>query len=238
MTIKGTMKKRILILTDPAKADVSLSYCLSDKRYRLTCCYSVAEVIDKCSVGTFDLVLVDLDKSIKYLLDVIHHLRRKIHSVLWLFTAQLSALELVTLLKAGADNCLAKTACKNELLMRIEVFFRRRLIDEGKIKNSLLEINGLSLCLSTRELHFRGENIQITAIEFELLQLLMVNFGKVVSRDDIAENIFRRSILYCSKSVNMHISNIRKKLKSLNDDSHIKTVRGSGYVFVSAESML
>ena len=66
----------------------------------------------------------------------------------------------------------------------------------------------------------------------------MVNFGKVVSRDDIAENIFRRSILYCSKSVNMHISNIRKKLKLLNDDRHIKTVRGSGYVFVSAESML
>ncbi|WP_448247908.1 response regulator transcription factor [Thalassotalea agariperforans] len=238
------MNKRILIFIEQNREQGQVARYFTDKDYQLTFCYSMSELTQKLSTRHFDLVLVNLTKPASYLLEVVHHIRNKSTCVLWLCTDKLPENTLITLLKAGADNCLTQRRFNHELLARIEVFFRRKLYEQGSTEKQVLTVSELSLCLVTRALTFNGEQVTITGIEFELLQLLMSNSGCVVSRDAIAENIFNRSILYCSKSVNMHISNIRKKLAALSDrqlladGSYIKTVRGNGYVFVPATTAI
>ncbi|MGJ8692650.1 MAG: response regulator transcription factor [Thalassotalea sp.] len=224
------MNNNLLVLSD----SLGFTAPLTANNITTSVCCSPSEVLKKCAVKKYDLIMIDLRKDSGYLLDVIRYLRKKTNIVIWLLTAELKPTNIIEFLQTGADNCFAKKTSKQELQVRIDAFFRRKNIAGGVAEINKLIIDELSLCLASRELKFMGENIQITAIEFELLQLLMSNINRVVSRGDIAENIFNRNLVYCSKSVNMHISNIRKKLNSLNHHEYIKTVRGNGYVFVSA----
>ena len=93
-----------------------------------------------------------------------------------------------------------------------------------------LVLNQLELNPCNRKVFFHQQEVTITGLEFNLLSELMLNAGDIVSRETIAEKVFRRNIHQCDKSINSHIANIRKKLLAINSNQPIKTVRGLGYV--------
>jgi DNA-binding response OmpR family regulator len=83
----------------------------------------------------------------------------------------------------------------------------------------------------SREVYCCNRLVTLTGLEFNLLWLLMSDFPQLVTRESIAEHIFKRSLVESNRSINMHISTIRKKLLVNTDKSRIKTFRGEGYVF-------
>lgn len=226
---------RILILSDDVSESTQVnpawSRCLKTQGNELVYCYSVTDLVKHVMSSSFDLIFVDIHKPSEYIVDVIKYIRQKTRLVIWSLIEEIKDLDVLMLLKAGADNCLKRNTNKEELITRIDVFFRRKELDKSSVESNQLQLNSFLLCREKRELYYQGELVNITGIEFELLNVLMTNHGKIVSREDIAENIFKRNLLYCSRSINMHISNIRRKLRIAGDDVSIKSVRGNGYIF-------
>lgn len=94
-------------------------------------------------------------------------------------------------------------------------------------------IDDVEILLGCREVYCGNKLIEMTGLEFNLLWLLMESAPKVVSRESIAKHIFNRALLQANRSINMHVSTIRKKLLVHTQDSPIKTIRGEGYVFLT-----
>jgi DNA-binding response OmpR family regulator len=94
-----------------------------------------------------------------------------------------------------------------------------------------IRIDGVEISLGSREVYCCNNLVALTGLEFNLLWLLMNNSPKIVSRERIAKHIFNRSLGESNRSINMHISTIRKKLLLNNERPRIKSFRGEGYVF-------
>lgn len=96
-------------------------------------------------------------------------------------------------------------------------------------------IDDVEVLLGSREVYCGNKAVEMTGLEFNLLWLLMENSPQVVSRECIAQHIFNRSLCQASRSINMHVSTIRRKLLVSAKYSRIKAVRGKGYSFFSAK---
>jgi len=100
------------------------------------------------------------------------------------------------------------------------------------IQDNKISISSVDLCLDNREVYCHGQLVELTGLEFNLLYLLMKESPSVLSREKIACHIFDKNVFDCEKCINIHISNIRKKLKMVSGVEYIKTKRGKGYNFI------
>jgi two-component system OmpR family response regulator len=132
----------------------------------------------------------------------------------------------VSLLKCGADDYLAKPYVFSELAARIEALLRR----PAQMETKALAVEGLTLDRETYSFTFRQKTRCLTPKEFMLLEYLMKHAGKVVSRGMILEHVWDDSADQFSKSIDMHIMNLRKKIDPQNKDVFIRTVPGRGYI--------
>jgi len=230
-------QERILILSDYNEGDKytlpSWSHDIKAEYAELTQCSSVVELVKKVMINPFDLIFLDIQKTSEYLVDVIQHIRKTTPTVIWSFVDEIEDSDVVTLLHNGADNCIKRNSNKEIVLAHLEAFFRRKQLDNLCAGKNQLQLPPLLLCRDTRELYCDEQLVITTGIEYELLNMLMTNNGEVVSREDIAKSIFKRNALYCSQSINMHISNIRRKLREVSNNITIKSIRGNGYIIVS-----
>ncbi len=228
--------ERILILSDHCGSveQVSPTWLrgLKEEYSGLIHCYSVVELVKQVTSNPFDLIFIDIKKPSEYLVDVIKYIRKTTRLVIWSYIDDIKESDVLMLLKAGADNCIKRSSSQEIILAQIEVFFRRKQLDRLSVERNQLQLKSFLLCRDKRELYCHDNLVVTTGIEFELLNMLMSNNGEVVSREDIAKSIFKRNVLYCSQSINMHISNIRRKLRAINNNVAIKSVRGNGYIFV------
>ena len=130
-------------------------------------------------------------------------------------------------LELGADDYLPKPFNPRELVARIRAILRR--YEPRTSPGSRIEINGIVLDPGTREVTVQGKPVDLTTFEFDILDLLMRNAGRVLSRDALMENFYNRKATPFDRSIDMHISHLRRKLE--NGDALIKTIRGIGYQF-------
>jgi len=103
-----------------------------------------------------------------------------------------------------------------------------RNVIADKIINAHVELNFLN-----RSVLFLGKPVTTTGLEFNLLAMLIVDAGSLISREAIAQKIFQRKLSCCNKSINSHMTNLRKKLLVISSRSVIKTVKGQGYIFLT-----
>ena len=153
-----------------------------------------------------------------------------------MLTARGDDVDRIVGLELGADDYLAKPFNPRELVARIKAILRRvELTKTPGSEHSVLNINGLSLNPANRQLSCHGENIVLTATEFQLLEQLMRHSGEIVSKDDLSREVLGKRLQAYDRSLDMHISNIRKKLAQYSSDEKIQTLRGSGYLFITGE---
>jgi two-component system response regulator CpxR len=126
----------------------------------------------------------------------------------------------------GADDYLAKPFNPRELVARIRAILRRM---EPSAPTSRIEVNGVTLDPGSREVLRNGKAVELTTIEFDILEHLMRAAGRVLSRDALMEAMYNRKATAFDRSMDMHISHLRRKLET--DGTLIKTVRGVGYQF-------
>jgi two-component system response regulator CpxR len=133
-------------------------------------------------------------------------------------------------LEIGADDYLPKPFNPRELLARMRAILRRRSGTDATIEHTLLRVQGLELDTAARTVLQNGQKIELTDVEFDLLKMLLQSPGQVVSREELAENVLGRKFHPFDRSLDMHISRLRRKLSGNGmEDDRVKTIRGTGY---------
>src|SRR4051812_12578294 len=159
--------------------------------------------------------------------EILRRLRQKSKVPVIMLTARGEDVDRIVGLELGADDYLPKPFNPRELTARIRAILRRA---EPGTASARLEVNGVTLDMGSREVFLGGQSIELTTLEFDILEQLMRAAGRVLSRDALMDALYNRKSSPFDRSMDMHISHLRKKLEA-GGKSLIKTVRGVGYQF-------
>jgi two-component system, OmpR family, response regulator CpxR len=177
---------------------------------------------------SLDLVVLDVMLPGIDGFEILRRLRTTSKVPVMMLTARGEDVDRIVGLELGADDYLPKPFNPRELVARIRAILRRyeaRAVAPG----ARIEVSGIVLDPGTRTVAVNGSPIELTTFEFDILELLMRNAGRVLSRDALMENFYNRKATPFDRSIDMHISHLRKKLE--NGEALIKTIRGVGYQF-------
>jgi two-component system response regulator CpxR len=218
---------RILLIDDDAELCTLLVEFLSREGFSLECEHEGTRGLDRAVHGGCDLVILDVMLPGLDGFEILRRLRPESRVPVLMLTARGEDLDRITGLEMGADDYLAKPFNPRELVARIRAILRR--LERPASTEGPLEVNGVRIDPGTREASANGEPVELTTFEFDILELLMRSAGKVVSRDDLMEHLYHRKATAFDRSVDMHVSHLRKKLET--GHPLIKTIRGVGYQF-------
>jgi len=174
----------------------------------------------------YDLILLDVMLPGLDGFELLRQVRRRSLVPIIILTAKTARDDRIAGLDAGADDYLPKPFEPDELIARMRAVLRRsgRL---GTPRNHVLEVNGVKMAPGTRQAWSKGTALELTTIEFDILELLVRSAGRVVSRSEIIAAIHQRPASPLERSLDVHVSHLRKKLGALGQLIH--TVRGVGY---------
>lgn len=223
------MAKRIVCVEDDESIRQLVLYALKSGGYEAAGCEERAELFDLLERQETDLILLDIMLPGQDGLAILQELRRNphyCHIPVIMLTAKTSEYDRVRGLDLGADDYIPKPFGIMELLSRIRAVLRRCSPQE---EVSCLTVGPVSLDYEKRQVTVSGEPCRLTYKEFELLHYLMENKGIVLSRDKIMEKVWGFDFEGESRTVDMHIKTLRKKLESCGVQDFIQTVRSVGY---------
>jgi DNA-binding response OmpR family regulator len=214
----------LLIVDDNEELLYGLQQLLQDAHYYVDVAVTLTQGWEKISNKNYDLILLDWMLPDGTGIELLKQLRyEKIATPVLLFSSKKEVEEKVEALDGGADDYLEKPFSNIELLARIRALLRR----ESSQKQSSITIGKLNIDFSSRSVLVENIPVKLSAKEFELLELLILNTNTVLTRYQISEHLNRDfDHLSASNIVDAHIKNLRKKL---NADELIETVRGVGY---------
>lgn len=218
----------ILIVEDETELLEKLASVLRSEQYTIETASDGEEALDKIWNDTHDLILLDIMLPLLSGLEVLKEIRSAgIITPVLMLSAKGDVADKVLGLNQGADDYLPKPFSLAELLARVRALLRR-----GTETNPVIESGGISLHTVSREVLKDGKPIALTAREFAILEFLLHNRGRAISRFVLAEHVWGDNFDSFSMSnfVDVHIKNLRKKLKTDDDRQLIKTVRGFGYI--------
>ncbi len=217
---------RILIVEDDKRVSRFIEKGLSENAYTSSCAFSCAEANDLLSEGNYDLVILDLGLPDGDGLELLDEWRRcGFHEPVLILSARDSLNDRVRGLNIGADDYLPKPFGFDELLARIRSQLRR----SSRQKQTVLKHRGIEMDLLGHVVTYEGETLTLTNREFALLEILMQNRGRVLTRTQIGEKIWEAHYEMQTNLIDVYIRKLRNHLKDQGDKPLIKTVRGVGY---------
>jgi DNA-binding response OmpR family regulator len=175
------------------------------------------------------LVVLDLMLPGMGGLDVLRRIRERSPIPVLILTARGEDIDKILGLEIGADDYVPKPFNPRELVARIRAILRRTV--QTSAASAPLLAGDLLLDPQSREATLNGTSLSLTSIEFTLLETLLRQAGQVVSREQLTESVLGRKLGPFDRVIDVHISNIRKKLGSSEHGQQIKSIRGSGYLF-------
>ena len=215
------------MIDDDAELCSLLIEFLSREGFSLECEHDGTRGLGHALHGGFDLLILDVMLPGMDGFEILRRLRAESRVPVLMLTARGEDLDRISGLEMGADDYLPKPFNPRELVARIRAILRR--LERPPSPEGPLDINGVLIDPGTREVSANGRKIEVTTFEFDILEWLMRSAGKVVSRDDLMEHLYNRKATAFDRSVDMHISHLRKKLET--GRPIIKTIRGVGYQF-------
>jgi two-component system response regulator CpxR len=218
---------RILIVDDDEELAGLLSELLTREGFRVDMQHDGLKGLAAALGGGYDLMVLDVMLPGLDGFEILRRVRRESRLPVLMLTARGEDEDRIIGLELGADDYLPKPFNTRELVARVRAIMRRL---EERRPGEKFEVNGITIDPGTREVTRSGTPVEVTTFEFDILETLMRAAGRVVSRDDLMEELYGRKATPFDRSVDMHISHLRKKLE--NDKPLIKTVRGVGYQFV------
>ena len=219
--------ERILVIDDDVELCHLVSEYLQAEGFITECVHDGESGLKRAAAGEYLLAVLDVMLPGINGFEVLRRIRATSRLPVLLLTARGEDVDRIVGLEIGADDYLPKPFNTRELVARIRAVMRRL---EQRQPGGKLEVNGISIEPGTREVRRNGEPVEATTFEFDILETLMRSAGRVVSRDELMEELYGRKATPFDRSVDMHISHLRKKLEG--DKPLIKTVRGVGYQFV------
>jgi DNA-binding response OmpR family regulator len=224
---------KVLIIDDDEELCDLVSEYLTVEGFETTAVHDGETGLSQALSGEFDLAILDVMLPKINGFDVLKNLREKSGLPVLMLTARGDDMERIVGLEIGADDYLPKPFNPRELVARLRAILRRASSeDSGQLSPEKILIDDLDLSASSRSVRRDGEELPVTSVEFDLLSALLRDAGKVVKKEDLSENVLERRLSPYDRSLDMHISNLRKKLGPRSDGSErIKTVRSVGYIY-------
>jgi DNA-binding response OmpR family regulator len=222
---------KILVVEDERVLASKLVRSLNRAGHDATIAGSGPGAVEAAKAHHHDLILLDVDLPGFSGFEVLRQLRESsVESRVLMLTAQSDIEDRVAGLKGGADDYLTKPFAMEELLARVEALARRG----GAVEVSThLELGPLGMDVTKRRVVLRGERINLSPREFQVLHILLQEPGRVFSREEICERVWEREHEYDTRTVEIFVMRLRKKLDLGGSGVMIETVRGVGYTLRS-----
>jgi two-component system response regulator CpxR len=232
----GTAPMAVLLVDDDRELCRMLCEYLGPEGFVITTVHDGDEALYTLGRHHFDLVVLDVMLPKIGGLDVLRTLRTQQSTPVLMLTARGEDVDRVVGLELGADDYLPKPFNPRELVARMRAILRRSLqVEPVGGRRERLDAGPLSLNFASRTLTARGQAVAITGVEFRVLEVLMHQPGSVVSREQLTRQVLGRRLTPYDRSIDTHISNIRRKLGAVADAVTILNVRRSGYVLALAD---
>ena len=218
---------RILLVEDQADLARQVERSLVQANHEVETAGDGPGAVEAAVSGLFDLVLLDVNLPGFDGFEVLKKIRKaSVPSRVLMLTARGEVGDRVAGLKAGADDYLTKPFAMEELLARIDALGRRG----GEVESSrILKAGDLTMDVERRRVTRAGERVDLSLREFEVLHVFMKEPGRTFSRDEICERIWEREHEYDTRTVEIFVMRLRKKLDRKDTPSVIATIRGMGY---------
>ncbi len=226
---------RILLADDDVELSEMLTQYLGAEGFTIDAAHDGETALAKAQTGNYDLVILDVMMPRMNGLDVLRALRLKSLIPVLMLTARGEDVDSIVGLELGADDYLAKPCNPRVLVARVRAILRRAESagpagESGTAQN--LALGDVEIHMGTRSVLCRGQPVAMTSTEYSVLEILMGEAGHVVSKANLSERALGRKLTRYDRSLDMHVSSLRKKLGPLDDgQERIKTVRGIGYQY-------
>lgn len=190
---------------------------------------------ERALAGKHALVVLDVMLPGLNGFEVLRRIRAGSKVPVLMLTARGDDVDRIVGLEIGADDYLPKPFNPRELTARIRAILRRTNLEPTQVSGKKLCVGDVELDSGTRAASRAGKNVELTAVEFDLLEKLLRAAGQIVTREELSKEVLGRSSSPFDRSIDMHISNLRKKLgHQFGETERIKTVRGVGYIYAQA----
>lgn len=225
--------ENVLIIDDDIELCGLVSEYLQAEGFHVEASYDGERGLDRAMGGNYVLVILDVMLPGLNGFEVLRRIRSTSKIPVLLLTARGEDVDRIVGLEIGADDYLPKPFNPRELVARIRAILRRtERPDDAESGPDLVRVGDIELDPATRSVRHHGEPVELTSVEFNLLEVLLREAGRVVTRERLVYAVLSRKFSPFDRSIDMHVSKVRKKLgDSESGTEHIKTVRGVGYIF-------
>ena len=231
------MNNRILIADDDVELCSLLQEYLTQQDFDVSFVHDGSSAIKELRAHPFDLLILDVMMPLKNGFDTLAEVRQTLSIPVIMLTARGEKIDRIVGLEMGADDYVAKPCDPRELVARIRAVTRRAASTntQSSEENSgkTIEIDKLLLDPLSRRVTIDNTEIEFTSTEFEILHLLMLHAGRLVTKDEISQTCLGKRLQAFDRSIDMHLSNLRKKIGQFDTNKpRIKTIRGNGYQYL------
>lgn len=225
--------ERILVVDDDVELCALVEEYLTAEGFSLQAVHDGERGLQAAQSNEFALVVLDVMLPGINGFEVLRRIRSVSKIPVLLLTARGEDVDRIVGLEIGADDYLPKPFNPRELVARIRAILRRtkpaRAADEAP---EVLHIGDVELDPATRTVLRAGQPVDLTSVEFNLLEVLLREAGRVVTRERLVNAVLSRKFMPFDRSIDMHVSKVRRKLGDSDENGdHIKTIRGVGYMF-------
>lgn len=227
--------KSILLVDDDYELGELLQEYMQMEGFQLHAVQDGETGLQEALSNNYDLVLLDVMLPKLNGFELLKRLRLQSNIPVIMLTARGESVDRVLGLEYGADDYIPKPYHHHELLARIRAIFRRIGINNNStVSSGVITVDELQLNVSKRVVLLDGVELGLTGAEFGVLQCLMESVGQLVNKDTLSLAALGRALMAYDRSIDMHVSNLRKKLGKRTDGSEwIKTVRSRGYMLAN-----
>jgi DNA-binding response OmpR family regulator len=233
--------ERILVIDDDVELVELLTEYLGREGYEIEAAYAGDIGLKMALNGEYSLIVLDVMLPALNGFGVLQALRRNSSTPVIMLTARGNDVDRVVGLEMGSDDYLSKPFNARELLARIRAVLRRSSCGRPDVITpdapARLKIGDIEVDPGARVVARCGEPVDLTSVEFCLLEMLMRKAGQLVSREDLMQTVLNRALSPYDRSIDVHISKLRKKLgPDVSGMDRIKTVRGVGYLYANSST--
>lgn len=224
------MQNRVLLVEDDEELRTLLARYLTGQGFEVREAANGGDGLALAAEGLTDIVVLDIMLPDMSGLEVLRELRARNHLPVILLTARGDETDRIVGFEVGADDYIPKPCNPRELVARIQAVLRRVAWDHQAEVDADRIFGDLRVEPEQRRVYLREEPVELTATEYEVLQVLLAHAGSVVRKTDLMQWALGRRLAAYDRTLDMHISNLRRKLGP-EDPSRIETVRGLGYSY-------
>jgi DNA-binding response OmpR family regulator len=218
----------LLIVDDDVELCSLLIERLAEDGFDLSAVHNGIDGLELASNGSYSLVILDVMLPRMGGIDVLKQLRARSSVPVLMLTARGDDIDRIIGLEVGADDYLPKPFNPRELVARIKAILRR--MEERRTDLEKFKAGDILIDTALREAYVGDRSLQLTTIEFALLEVLVRNPGRALSREYLTDIALGRRLGAFDRTIDVHISNLRRKLDEHRGIQRIKTIRGSGYL--------